>query len=144
LTGAEAARMIDASVKKAEELGCPTMTIAVLDAGGHTLAVARMDDRWFEVEFAVAKAFAAIALRQDTSTSGDLLDSSPLWRTMPNLLDGRGSFGLGGVVVRRAPNGAAESDEDIVGAVGAVGGNGPQDEAVARAGLAVVASSGGS
>ena len=138
LTGAEASRMIDAAVNKAHELGYPTMSVAVVDGGGHVLALARMDDRWFEVDFAIAKAYAAIALRQDTSASGDLLDSNPFWRTLPNLLDRRGSFGLGGVVVRRAPAGSPESDEDIAGAIGAVGGSGPEDEAVARAGLAIV------
>lgn len=133
LTGAEAQRMVDAAVSKAEELGCPTMTVAVLDAGGHPLAIGRMDDRWFEVDFAVAKAFAAIALREDTSKTGALLDSSPLWRTLPNLLDRRGSFGLGGLVVRRGPD-----DDDIVGAIGAVGGNGEEGESVARAGAEVI------
>jgi len=127
LTGAEAQRMIDAAIAKAEQLGCPVMAVAVLDSGGHPLAIARMDDRWFEVDFAVAKAFAAIALREDTTVSGALVDSSPLWRTLPNLLDGRGSFAAGGLLVRRAPG-----DEGIAGAIGVSGGDGEQDEAVAR------------
>jgi len=134
LTGDLAAIVIDAALEKAREMECTTLTIAVLDAAGHPVAVARLDDRWFQVEMAIAKAFAAIALREDTQVSGPQLDSTPFWRTVPNLLAGRGSFGLGGVVLRLGSDPSA-----VVGAIGVIGGSGDQDVGVAGAGAASLA-----
>jgi uncharacterized protein GlcG (DUF336 family) len=127
LRGAAAWGIVEAGLAEAGRLECSTVTIAVVDAAGHRLAVARMDDRWFQVELAMAKAYAAVALRADTAELGPLLDSTPFWRTVPNLLAGRGGFGLGGLVLRNA-------DGLLVGAVGAIGGSGDQDIAVAEAG----------
>jgi uncharacterized protein GlcG (DUF336 family) len=134
MTGDLAARVIDAALARARELECTTLTIAVLDASGHLAAAARLDDRWFQVEMAMAKAFAAVALGEDTQVTGPRLDSSPFWRTLPNLLAGRGSFGLGGVVLR-----LGSEPEDIIGAIGVIGGSGEQDVSVAVAGAAGLA-----
>ena len=134
LTGELAATVIDAALQRAAVLECTTLTIAVLDAGGHLVAAARLDDRWFQVEMAKAKAFAAIALREDTEVMGPRLDSTPFWRTVPNLLAGRGSFGLGGIVLRLGSDPAR-----IVGAIGVIGGSGEQDVSVAAAGAASLA-----
>jgi uncharacterized protein GlcG (DUF336 family) len=134
LTGDLAEAVINAALDKARELDCTTLTIAVLDVAGHLAAAARLDDRWFQVEMAMAKAFAAIALREDTEVTGPQLDSTPFWRTVPNLLAGRGSFGLGGVVLRLGSDPAA-----VVGAIGVIGGSGEQDLRVATAGAASLA-----
>ena len=134
LTGDLAETVINAALQKARELDCTTLTIAVLDLAGHLVAAARLDDRWFQVEMAMAKAFAAIALREDTQVTGPQLDSTPFWRTVPNLLAGRGSFGLGGVVLRLGSDPSA-----VVGAIGVIGGSGEQDLSVAMAGAASLA-----
>jgi uncharacterized protein GlcG (DUF336 family) len=134
LTGELAAIVIEAALERASELECTTLTVAVLDAAGHLVAAARLDDRWFQVEMAMAKAFAAIALREDTQVTGERLDSTPFWRTVPNLLAGRGSFGLGGVVLRLGSDPSA-----IIGAIGVIGGSGEQDLSVAAAGAASLA-----
>jgi uncharacterized protein GlcG (DUF336 family) len=133
LTGAVTEVVVNAALDKARELECATLTIAVLDVAGHLAAVARLDDRWFQVESAMAKAFAAIALREDTEVTGPKLDSTPFWRTVPSLVAGRGSFGLGGVVLRLGP------DAEVVGAIGVIGGSGAQDLSVAKAGAAALA-----
>jgi uncharacterized protein GlcG (DUF336 family) len=134
LTGELAAIVIEAALERASELECTTLTVAVLDAAGHLVAAARLDDRWFQVEMAMAKAFAAIALREDTQVTGERIDSTPFWRTVPNLLAGRGSFGLGGVVLRLGSDPSA-----IIGAIGVIGGSGEQDLSVAAAGAASLA-----
>jgi uncharacterized protein GlcG (DUF336 family) len=134
LTGSLAETVINAALAKARELDCATLTIAVLDAAGHLVAAARLDDRWFQVEMAMAKALVAIALREDTEVTGPLLDSTPFWRTVPSLLAGRGSFGLGGVVLRLGSDPAS-----VVGAIGVIGGSGEQDLGVAKAGAASLA-----
>jgi uncharacterized protein GlcG (DUF336 family) len=133
LTGEVTEIVVNAALDKARELECATLTIAVLDVAGHLAAVARLDDRWFQVESAMAKAFAAIALREDTEVTGPKLDSTPFWRTVPSLVAGRGSFGLGGVVLRLGP------DAEVVGAIGVIGGSGAQDLSVAKAGAAALA-----
>jgi uncharacterized protein GlcG (DUF336 family) len=133
LTGAVTEVVVNAALDKARELECATLTVAVLDVAGHLVAVARLDDRWFQVESAMAKAFAAIALREDTEVTGPKLDSTPFWRTVPSLLAGRGSFGLGGVVLRLG------ADAEVVGAIGVIGGSGAQDLSVAKAGAAALA-----
>jgi uncharacterized protein GlcG (DUF336 family) len=134
LTGELAATVIDAALARAAELACTTLTIAVLDVAGHPVAVARLDDRWFQVEAAMAKAYAAIALREDTEAMGPRLDTTPFWRTVPSLLAGRGSFGLGGVVLR-----LGSDPEGVIGAIGVIGGSGEQDLSVAAAGAASLA-----
>jgi uncharacterized protein GlcG (DUF336 family) len=133
LTGEVTEVVVNAALDKARELECATLTIAVLDVAGHLTAVARLDDRWFQVESAMAKAFAAIALREDTEVTGPKLDSTPFWRTVPSLVAGRGSFGLGGVVLRLG------ADAEVVGAIGVIGGSGAQDLSVAKAGAAALA-----
>lgn len=133
LTGEVTEIVVNAALDKARELECATLTIAVLDVAGHLAAVARLDDRWFQVESAMAKAFAAVALREDTEVTGPKLDSTPFWRTVPSLVAGRGSFGLGGVVLRLGP------DAEVVGAIGVIGGSGAQDLSVAKAGAAALA-----
>jgi uncharacterized protein GlcG (DUF336 family) len=134
LTGKVTEVVVNAALEKAQEFECTTLTIAVLDAAGHLVAVSRLDDRWFQVESAMAKAFAAIALREDTEVSGPKLDSTPFWRTVPSLVAGRGSFGLGGVVLR-----LGSAPDEVVGAIGVIGGSGAQDLGVAKAGAAALA-----
>jgi uncharacterized protein GlcG (DUF336 family) len=134
LTGKVTEVVVNAALEKAREFECTTLTIAVLDAAGHLVAVSRLDDRWFQVESAMAKAFAAIALREDTEVSGPKLDSTPFWRTVPSLVAGRGSFGLGGVVLR-----LGSAPDEVVGAIGVIGGSGAQDLGVAKAGAAALA-----
>jgi uncharacterized protein GlcG (DUF336 family) len=138
LCGARARAILDEGVRKAGELACSTLTIAVLDAGGHLAALARLDDRWFQVEAAKAKAYAALALRRNTEETGPLLDSTPFWRTVPNLLAGRGAFGLGGVVVRDPAD-----PQTVLGAVGVIGGSGTHDLAVAHAAASALATAAG-
>jgi uncharacterized protein GlcG (DUF336 family) len=134
LTGKVTEVVVQAALAKARELECTTLTLAVLDAAGHLAAVARLDDRWFQVESAMAKAFSAIALGEDTEVTGPKLDSTPFWRTVPSLVAGRGGFGLGGVVLR-----LGSDPGEVVGAIGVIGGSGAQDLAVAKAGAAALA-----
>jgi uncharacterized protein GlcG (DUF336 family) len=142
LTQAEATQAMNAAIAKAEELGClATITIAVVDADGHLVALERMDDRGFEVDIALAKAYDATALRRDGKDSGALLDSNPYWRCVPDLLAGRVELGSGGVLLRRT--GASGEyqhgrGETVLGAIGVTGSSGDEDELIARAGAAAV------
>jgi len=120
-----------AALAKAEELGCvATITVGIVDADGHLMALERMDDRGFEVDIAIAKAYDAVALRRDGKDSGALLDSNPFWRCVPDLLAGKVELGNGGVLLRRG--------ETVVGGIGATGSSGDEDELIARAGAAAI------
>ena len=129
LSSREADVVMDAAVAKAAELGADIVTIAVLDGGGHPMSIVRLDDRWFEVDLAVGKAYSAVALGMDTNDSGPLLDSTPFWTTVTSLLANRGGFGLGGLLLRRS------ADGDPIGAIGAIGSSGDEDIAISRAGV---------
>jgi uncharacterized protein GlcG (DUF336 family) len=64
---ADAKRVIEASEKKAQEIGCP-MDIAVTDAGGNLKAHVRMDGAFVgSITIAINKAYTAIAFQQPTA-----------------------------------------------------------------------------
>ena len=125
---AEARKIIAAGERKAAELGVP-YNIAVVDAGGGLLAHVRMDGAWLgSVDIAINKAWTARAFDMSTEELASFTHS------------GQPGFGLnttnnlrvvifgGGIPIK--------VDGAVVGAVGASGGNVPQDVAVARAAIA--------
>ena len=67
ITLEEARRVIDAAVRKAEEIGQP-MDIAVVDAGGNLKAHVRMDGAFVgSITISINKAYTAIAFQQQTA-----------------------------------------------------------------------------
>src|SRR3712207_5920840 len=66
-----ARRLIDAAEAEAREQGL-ALAFAVVDAGGHVVAVARMDDAdWITPEVALGKAWTAAAFRAPSAAQGD-------------------------------------------------------------------------
>ena len=67
ITLEEARRVIDAAVRKAQEIGQP-MDIAVVDAGGNLKAHVRMDGAFVgSITISINKAYTAIAFQQETA-----------------------------------------------------------------------------
>src|ERR687897_1386136 len=67
ITLEEARRVIEGSVRKAEEIGQP-MDIAVVDAGGNLKAHVRMDGAFVgSITISINKAYTAIAFQQQTA-----------------------------------------------------------------------------
>ena len=121
----EAARVALAAAE-AEALRNPwRVVIAVVDEGGHTLLLARLDGaQWSSVDTAVAKARAAVAWKRPTR----LLEESVNKGRFAFLSITQGMAALqGGVPV--------EIDGAIVGAVGVSGVRAQDDEQVALAGV---------
>ena len=59
-----AARVIDAALARAAELGCAPLTVVVLDAGGHDIALKRQDGSGIlRAEIARGKAWGALGGR---------------------------------------------------------------------------------
>lgn len=121
---ADANLVIQAGIARANEIGSPS-TIAVVDVGGTVIAQARMDGASLSsVELAYNKAYTAISTRLATSFIATIAQPRGDFYGIANGLGGRAIIFPGGVPIT--------IDGEVVGAVGASGGNGAQDEDVAQ------------
>jgi uncharacterized protein GlcG (DUF336 family) len=121
----DANMLIQAGIARANEIGSPS-TIAVVDIGGTVIAQARMDGASLSsVALAYNKAYTSVSTRLATSFITKIAQPGADFYGIANGLDGRAIIFPGGIPV--------EVDGQVVGAVGASGGNGAQDEDVARA-----------
>lgn len=70
LTTAGAKTMLAAAIAKAEEIGIAA-TVAIVDAGGHTIVIERMDGgRFHTVHSSTVKAVTASSNKRPTTTKG--------------------------------------------------------------------------
>ena len=121
----EANLIIQAGIARATDIGSPS-TICVVDVGGTVIAQARMDDALLcSVELAYDKAYTALSCRLATSFIKTIAQPGGDFYGIANGLGGRAIIFPGGVPVK--------VDGQVVGAVGASGGSGAQDEDVAQA-----------
>jgi uncharacterized protein GlcG (DUF336 family) len=122
---AEANLVIQAELTRANEIGSPSM-IAVVDAGGTIVAQARMDGASLSsIALACNKAYTSLSCRMATSEISKIAQPGGDFYGIANGLGGRAIIFPGGVPIK--------VDGEVVGAVGASGGNGAQDEQVACA-----------
>jgi glc operon protein GlcG len=123
-----ARRLIDAAEAEAREQGL-ALSFAVVDAGGHVVAIARMDDAdWITPEVALGKAWTAAAFRSPSAAQGDKAkDLVAFAGAISAATHGRYTPQIGGLPI--AIEGSA------AGGMGASGAAGHQDEAVVRAAL---------
>jgi uncharacterized protein GlcG (DUF336 family) len=128
LTLEQASRIIDGAFDKARETGCRPMTVAVLDAGGHVVALMRQDGSGIlRAEIATGKAYGALGFGLG---SRDLAEKNPVFLSAVAAASGGRMVPVpGGVLVRAADSG------DIIGAVGISGDSSGQDESAAIAGI---------
>ena len=120
----DANRIIEAGIARATEISSPS-TISVVDVGGTVIAQARMDGASLgSVELAYNKAYTAAAFRIPTSFIKTIAQPGGDFYGIANGIGGRAIIFPGGVPIA--------VDGQIVGAVGASGGNGTQDEDVAQ------------
>ncbi|MFJ9563498.1 heme-binding protein [Streptomyces fuscichromogenes] len=125
LTIQDAELLITEAGRAAEATGV-TVSITVLDAGGHLLAF-RRDDRAVLIsgETSTRKAYTALQLNTPTADLVDAVQPGGLFHTLPTALDRPLLFIAGGVPVRR--------DGRLVGAIGVGGGAPGQDHDFATA-----------
>ncbi len=127
LTLAAARVIIDAAKTEATQQAWPVV-IAVVDDGGHLIALERLDGAQFgSVEIAIAKARAAVAFKRPTKAWDEVLAAGR-----------QAVLGLPGVVPTEGGVPIVVQDQ-IVGAVGVSGVTSPQDGVVAQAGAAALA-----
>lgn len=123
LTLDEATNLCTAARRAAEELGVP-MSFAVMDPAGHLLSFARMDGApWVSADVAQGKAWTAAAYGMPSAAQKDKMIPMPNFATaITAMTHGRFTPQTGAVPVYR--------DATLLGALGASGGTGDQDEAV--------------
>ena len=127
LTLAEANRMVQTAVTKADELGVK-VSIAVCDAGGNLLAFNRMEGA-SAVSATVAQGKAAASAGFGRA-SGTLQADSPVIQAVIAAMGGRMLPAQGAVPVHK--------DGELAGAIGGSGATAQQDEDCAQAGLAAL------
>ena len=100
------------------------MSFAVMDAGGHLLAFARMDGApWVSADVAQGKAWTAAAYGTPSAAQKDKMTPMPSFATAITAMShGRFTPQTGAVPVYRGAS--------LLGAIGASGGTGEQDEDV--------------
>jgi glc operon protein GlcG len=126
LTCQGAMKLVAAAMAKADDMGVP-QCIAVVDAGGHLMAFARMDGAFFQsVDTALAKAKTAACYGQPTGGIAAGIDLKLAIATHGERINLPG--GLPIVV-----------DGHVIGGIGVGSGTGEQDRQVANAALRALA-----
>ena len=126
----EATKALNASIEKAKALNIP-VSIAVVDAGGHLVAFARLDSFFGVIEFAVKKARTAVMFGVDSEIMGTIVSGADIHGYgMLNSNNGLLTI-AGGVVIKN-------KDGEIIGAIASSGGSPEQDKEIANAGTIVL------
>ena len=120
-----------ATLAKGRELGLKPLTVAVLDAGGHLIALQREDGSSnLRPQLAIGKASGALALGLSSRKIAEMAAERPTFVASLTTLAPQGLVpAAGGVLV--VDDGGA-----VIGAVGVTGDLSDNDEACAIAGIA--------
>ena len=119
-----------AALARARELKLRPMGIAVLDAAGHTICVQREDGATpFRIEIARGKAWAAV---QMGASSRALTERA---RDLPAFFGALAVAGEGHFIPQTGAVLVKDAAGQVLGAVGASGGTGDEDEAICIAGV---------
>jgi uncharacterized protein GlcG (DUF336 family) len=122
LTLNEAMSLCTAARDAATEGEAPPMSFAVMDAGGHLLAFARMDGApWVSADVALGKAWTSAAYGVPSAAQKEKMAPMPNFATaIITMTHGRFTPQTGAVPIYR--------DGVLLGALGASGGTGEQDQ----------------
>jgi uncharacterized protein GlcG (DUF336 family) len=130
LTLAQANAIVAAALAAARTDGLPPVAVAVLDAAGHPLALQREEGATpLRVDIALGKAYAAAGMGVASRVLHQRAQDNPVFfNALASSSQGRFIPQAGAVAIRAA-------DGTLLGAVGASGGTGAQDEAICAAGV---------
>ncbi len=134
LTTDDALALCAAARSAADDLGVP-MAFAVMDPGGHLLALVRMDGApWITATVAQGKAWTSAAYGTPSAAQKEKMAAMPNFSgALTAMTHGSYTPQTGAVPVYR--------DGALVGAIGGSGGTGDQDEAACAAAVAAVGAS---
>ncbi|MDA7417304.1 heme-binding protein [Xenophilus arseniciresistens] len=130
LTLAQASTIIEAALAQSRSSGFRPMAIAVLDAAGHLKAFASEDGAsMFRFDIARGKAWGAVGMGVSSRVLAERAKDNPnFFVTLASTAQGRFLPQTGAVVVKDAQG-------HVIGAVGASGGTGDEDELICIAGV---------
>jgi uncharacterized protein GlcG (DUF336 family) len=130
LSLAQANKIIAKALEKAREMKIKPVSVVVLDDGGHLKAMQREDGAsMFRFDVATGKAWAAVAMGASSrALAGRAKDNPNFFVTLAATAHGKFLPQTGGVLIR-------DASSAIVGAAGASGGTGDEDEAVCAYGI---------
>ena len=131
LTLAQASVIVDAALAKGRAMSFEPLTVVVLDAGGHVVALKREDNSGIlRVEIATGKAYGALGFGFGSRELFDRSQKAPVFMTaMAAIAQGKFVPVPSGVLIRDAARA-------VIGAVGISGDNSDNDEIAALAGIA--------
>lgn len=126
----QATQLVDAGLRRARELGLKPMTFAVLDAGGHLVALQREDHSGIlRPDIAFGKAWGALGMGHGSRFLAQRAELAPAFFTaLAGVSQGRIVPVPGGVLIRNAAG-------ELLGAVGVSGDLPDHDEACAVHGI---------
>ena len=126
-----ASKIITATLQRRVELGFKPLCVAVLDSGGHLVALQREDGAsMLRPQIAIAKAGGALALGISSRKIAEMASERPTFIGSLGPISPHGVVpAAGGVLV-------VDEDGELVGAVGVTGDTSDNDEACALAGIA--------
>lgn len=126
----QANRIIDVALQTSREAGYKPMAVVVLDASGQVVSLQRQDGATvFRVDIATGKAWAAVSMG---ASSRELLQKA---QAMPAFFDALAVTGQGKFIPQTGALLIKDATGRVLGAVGASGGTGDQDEAICLAGI---------
>ena len=130
LTLERANAIIAEAFAKAKEMKVPPLAVVVLDAGGNLKAMQRQDGAsMFRFDVARGKAWAAVGMGASSRALAARAKENPnFFITLAATAAGKFLPQVGGVLIKDAAG-------SIIGAAGASGGTGEEDEAVCAYGI---------
>lgn len=130
LTLAQANKIIDSALEHSKKLGYQPMAVVVLDEAGHVKATQREDGAsMFRVDVATGKAWGAVGMGISSRGLSERAKDNPnFFLSLAATSGGKFLPQPGAVLIKNA-------DGAILGAVGASGGTGDEDEAICAHGV---------
>jgi uncharacterized protein GlcG (DUF336 family) len=127
----QAARIIDGAFAKGRELKLKPLTVVVMDAGGHLIALQRQDgSSTLRPQIACAKAGGALGLGVSSRKVGEMAADRPTFIASLGPIAPHGMVpAAGGVII-------VDEEGLPIGAVGVTGDTSDNDETCAQAGIA--------
>ena len=127
---AQANQIIAAALARSRESGYKPMAVAVLDDAGHLKAFAREDGAsMFRFEVALGKAWGAVGMGVSSRVLGQRAKENPnFFLSLAATASGKFLPQTGAVLIK-------DGSGQVLGAVGASGGTGDEDELICIAGV---------
>jgi uncharacterized protein GlcG (DUF336 family) len=130
LTLAQANRIVEGALAKAREMKIRPLAVAVLDEAGHVKSLQREDNAsMFRVDIAIGKAWASVGMGASSRTLLARAKENPqFFGALAATAQGKFLPQTGAVLIKDAAG-------NVLGAAGASGGTGDEDEAACIAGI---------